>query len=345
MVVNLIDAGYFVSRAAKHWAPCSAKGPRNLRWWHQRHKSGKCSFKEMRYKQIGIMKKDIDLLYVRMRQMSSSPEHGHRVIVCYDGIHGRQARGALFPAYKAHRGKNAEDASKHEGKDLRDQLSMFKFDPMNLSKGWEGVYDDSKEADDWIAELAQKYLEETDEEIVIFSKDQDFYQALMWDDRVRLNDCVREVTRDEVFATCGVPPEYYVEWKALVGDTSDNIPGFPRIGGASAARLLLEYGSLDAIPDEELSMWEISDAEAFRDTLKKWREDTQPSASALTRNFGKLWSKLVDQEMEFLLVPSERKRILKHVPEVSAYLQPISYRDRLNTYRQIITLPFNHEDN
>ena len=51
-----------------------------------------------------------------------------------------------------------------------------------------------KEADDWIAELAQKYLEETDEEIVIFSKDQDFYQALMWDDRVRLNDCVREVT-------------------------------------------------------------------------------------------------------------------------------------------------------
>ena len=93
MVVNLIDAGYFVSRAAKHWAPCSAKGPRNLRWWHQRHKLGKCSFKEMRYKQIGIMKKDIDLLYVRMRQMSSSPEHGHRVIVCYDGIHGRQARG------------------------------------------------------------------------------------------------------------------------------------------------------------------------------------------------------------------------------------------------------------
>ena len=50
----------------------------------------------------------------------------------------------FVPAYKAHRGKNAEDASKHEGKELRDQLSMFKFDPMNLSKGWEGVYDDSK---------------------------------------------------------------------------------------------------------------------------------------------------------------------------------------------------------
>ena len=59
MVVNLIDAGYFVSRAAKHWAHIP-KG-RNLRWY-QRHKLGKCSFKEMRYKQIGIMKKDIDLL-------------------------------------------------------------------------------------------------------------------------------------------------------------------------------------------------------------------------------------------------------------------------------------------
>lgn len=340
MVVNIIDAGYFVSRASKHWAPCTAKGPRNMRWWNQQHKRGKCSFKEMRYKQIGMMKKDIDLLYVRMRQMSSSPEHGHRTIMCYDGTKGRQARGALFPAYKAHRGKNAEDASKHEGKDLRDQLSMFKFDPMCLAKGWEGVYDEYKEADDWIAELTQKYLEETDEDIIIFSKDQDFYQALMWDDRVKIHDCVREVTRDEVFASCGVPPEYYVDWKCLVGDTSDNIPGFPRIGAASAAKLLLEHGSLDAIPDDEVSMWEITDFDAFRDTLKKWQQDTQPSASALTRNFGKLWSKLVTEEMEFLLVPSERKRILNCVPEVSAYLQPISYRDRLNTYRQIITLPF-----
>ncbi len=85
----------------------------------------------MRYKQIGMMKKDLDLLYVRMRQMSSSPEKGHRTIMCYDGTKGRQKRGALFSAYKAHRGKNAEDASKHEGKDLRDQLSMFKF----ISKG------------------------------------------------------------------------------------------------------------------------------------------------------------------------------------------------------------------
>ena len=87
-------------------------------------------------------------------------------------------------------------------------------------------------------------------------------------------------------------------------------------------------------------MWEINDFTSFRDTLKKWQQDTQPSASALTRNFGKLWSKLVTEEMEFLLVPSERKRILNCVPEVSAYLQPISYRDRLNIYRQIITLPF-----
>jgi len=126
----------------------------------------------------------------------------------------------------------------------------------------------------------------------------------------------------------------------LVGDTSDNIPGFPRIGASSAAKLLLEHGSLDNIPNDEISMWEISDFGQFRSTLKKWQEDTQPSASALTRNFGKLWSKLVEEEMEFLLVPSERKRILAVVSECEQLLTPISYREKLNNFRQIITLPF-----
>lgn len=340
MVVNIIDAGYFVARAAKNWAPCSARGPKNMRWWNQQFKNKKCSFKEMRYNQRGLLKKDIDLLYVRMRQMSASPEKGHKVIICYDGIKGRQSRGKLFTKYKAHRGKNAEDASKHEGRDLRDQFTTFDMDPMSLSKGWEAVYEDEKEADDLIAELAKKYLLETDEDIIIYSKDQDMYQALTWDDRIKLHDCVREVSRDEVFASCGIPPEYYVEWKALVGDTSDNIPGFPRIGSSSAAKLLLEHGSLASIPDDEISMWEIMDSVQFRATLLNWQETTQPSASSLTRNFGKLWSKLVEQEMEFLLIPSERKRILAMVPECEELLTPISYRDQLNIYLHIVTLPF-----
>jgi 5'-3' exonuclease len=345
MVVNLIDAGYFVSRATKHWAPCSAKGPRNMRWWNQQYKQGKCTFKKMRYHQRGMLMKDVDLLYVRMRQMASSPEQGHRVIVCYDGTQGRQSRGQLLPTYKAHRGgKAAEDASTFEGKDFRDQFSMFKMDPMCLSKGWEGVYEVTKEADDLIAELTEQYLNTTEDDIIIFSKDQDFYQVLAWDDRVRLHNCVEEVTREDVFAACGVPPEYYVDWKCLVGDTADNIPGFPRMGPSSASKLLIQYGGMDQIPDEDLSMWEVSDWPSFRQTLLSWKTDTQPSATALTRNFGKLWTKLVEEEQEFLLIPSERERILNQVPQCEGLFEPVSYRERLNTYRQIIMLPFHGSD-
>ena len=45
----------------------------------------------------------------------------------------------------------------------------------------------------------------------------------------------------------GVPPERIIDFLALVGDTSDNIPGVPKVGPKTAVKWLSEYGSLDGI--------------------------------------------------------------------------------------------------
>ena len=50
-----------------------------------------------------------------------------------------------------------------------------------------------------------------------------------------------------VTAEFGVPPELMVDYQTLVGDTVDNVPGVPKVGPKTAAKWLLEYGSLDAL--------------------------------------------------------------------------------------------------
>lgn len=103
------------------------------------------------------------------------------------------------------------------------------------------------EADDWIAGYARRYGE-TDE-IVIASMDSDFFQLI--GDRV----CVLRYRgkgsvvcgREYVLEKFGVPPERYADWKALVGDPADHIPGVRGIGPKTAAKLLSRFGSLEEI--------------------------------------------------------------------------------------------------
>ena len=54
-------------------------------------------------------------------------------------------------------------------------------------------------------------------------------------------------TREEVIKKMGVPPEQIPDFLALVGDTSDNIPGLSGVGDKTAATLLAQYGSLEAL--------------------------------------------------------------------------------------------------
>lgn len=104
------------------------------------------------------------------------------------------------------------------------------------------------EADDVIGTLTKQAVA-AGMQVLIVSGDKDFCQLLS--DDVRMLDAMRDITYDPelVRKKWGVRPEHFVDLLALMGDTSDNIPGVPGIGQKSAAALLERFGSLAAALD------------------------------------------------------------------------------------------------
>jgi DNA polymerase-1 len=107
------------------------------------------------------------------------------------------------------------------------------------------------EADDVIATLATEARDAGDE-VVIVTGDRDSYQ-LVEDPLVKVLYNKRGVSDyalyDEagILERTGVPPSRYVEYAALRGDPSDNLPGVPGVGEKTAAKLITTYGGLDGI--------------------------------------------------------------------------------------------------
>ncbi len=106
------------------------------------------------------------------------------------------------------------------------------------------------EADDLIGSLARA-ARVAGWEVVIVSADKDFAQLIGEGVRQFVPSRGREpaqwIDADAVRAKWGVAPEQFVDFLALMGDSSDNVPGVRGIGEKTAARLLQEHGSLDAL--------------------------------------------------------------------------------------------------
>jgi len=102
------------------------------------------------------------------------------------------------------------------------------------------------EADDVIGTLAMAASKQGIDTL-ISSGDKDMAQLI--DGRVHMVDTMKDVVYDhaEVERKFGVGPELIVDFLTLVGDTSDNIPGIPKVGPKTAAKWLQDYGSLDGV--------------------------------------------------------------------------------------------------
>ena len=160
---------------------------------------------------------------------------------------GDSFRTAKFPAYKSTRQKlDAELQADFDRACERIDLLLHALGvPLVEVAGYE--------ADDVIGTLATRAAA-AGMQAVIVSGDKDFYQ-LIGPGVVLLNPgrggpaAVEELWVDESNASerLGVPPGQVIDFLALVGDSSDNIPGVKGIGEKGAQKLLAEYGSLDAI--------------------------------------------------------------------------------------------------
>ena len=109
---------------------------------------------------------------------------------------------------------------------------------------------DGHEADDYLGTLAVRAAAEGLEATIV-TADRDFFQLVRPGIRVMFNrkgisDIVvfDEAAVEEKY---GIPPEKYLDYVALKGDTSDNIPGVPGVGEKTAAKLVQTYGSVEAL--------------------------------------------------------------------------------------------------
>jgi len=176
-------------------------------------------------------------LYVFSRMLMRLEEDfaPRRMAVVFDDKSGvKTFRAQLYPEYKATRKEPPEELV----------VQMDYFAKVVHGLGWPVLAVPGVEADDVIATLVEQ-ARARDWEVVIFSADKDIMQLV--GDHVSMIDALRQktYTRDEVIKKMGVPPEKIPDFLALVGDTSDNIPGLRGVGDKTAATLLETYGSLD----------------------------------------------------------------------------------------------------
>lgn len=146
----------------------------------------------------------------------------------------------LAPDYKAGRPPMPED--------LRFQMPLIR--EMAEAFGWPLLQKENYEADDLIGGFATGALP-GECEVFVVTSDKDLAQlvrpGVTWLAPDRKNSGFEKRGVPGVIEKFGVPPERLVDYLSLLGDSSDNIPGVPGIGGKTAARLLADGRSLDQV--------------------------------------------------------------------------------------------------
>lgn len=158
-----------------------------------------------------------------------------RLCVVFDPP-GRTFREDWYPEYKATRGETPPEL-----------ISQFpRVTEVLKAMGLPVVSVDGVEADDVIGTLAAQ-ARAAGESVLIVTSDKDMAQLV--DDEVHLLDTMKNRRLDPagVVEKFGVAPQQIIDYLALMGDTSDNIPGVHGVGPKTAAKWLAEYGSLDAL--------------------------------------------------------------------------------------------------
>lgn len=163
-------------------------------------------------------------------------EYDPREIAVVFDAPGRTFRDDLYAEYKANREAMPDELG------MQIQPLFEVIDAMGLRcLRMPGV-----EADDVIGTLARQAADR-DAPTVISTIDKDLAQLV--NEHVALVNTMDDtrLDRDGVIRKFGVPPERITDYLALVGDTSDNIPGVPGVGPKTAAKWLAQYGDLDTL--------------------------------------------------------------------------------------------------
>lgn len=182
---------------------------------------------------------------------------------------GATEREALLESYKANRTEMPEPM----------QQQMPHLETISQLAGYPVIKETGVEADDLIASAANQ-LSEAGHNVVIVSADKDLGQCL----NTRVKQLLpaptanprlgwRMVDVEALTEKLGVSPKQVVDYLALIGDSSDNIPGIAGVGPKTAAKWLQQYGDLSGILNNTAALMP-----------KRFREVVADSAELLQRN-------------------------------------------------------------
>ena len=161
--------------------------------------------------------------------------------VAFD-VHAKTFRHHLYEAYKGTRKPMPEE--------LREQVPLMK--EVLRAMHVEILEKEGFEADDILGTLAKK-AEKDGMEVALISGDRDLLQIATDHIKIRIPKTkmgrteIEDYYAKDVLEKLSVTPTQFIELKALMGDTADNIPGVPKVGEKTATELMTTYGSIDEI--------------------------------------------------------------------------------------------------
>ena len=186
-------------------------------------------------------------------------ENPDYLAIAFD-LHAPTFRHKLFEAYKGTR-KGMPDELRQQVPYIKNLVKEMNIKTLEL----EGY-----EADDLLGTMAKR-AQSMGMEVSLLSGDRDLLQIADEHIKIRVPKTIKGQTTVEdyypadVFAKYNVTPAEFIQLKALMGDSSDNIPGVPKVGEKTASELVIKYHSLDKIYEcvDEISK------DSIRNSLKE----------------------------------------------------------------------------
>ena len=223
--------------------------------------------------------------------------------VAFD-VHAPTFRHKMFEAYKGTRKPMAEE--------LRQQVPLMK--EVLHAMGIRTIEQEGLEADDLLGTLSKR-CERMGMEVVIISGDRDLLQLATDHVEIRIPKTKRTGTEIENYYAVDVKEKYqvtpteFIDVKALMGDTSDNIPGVPGVGEKTATKIIVEYGSIENAP------------RASKNLVEYW-DQAQMSKVLAT----------IDVDADFAYELEEAKLGNLYTEEAYVYFQRLQFKNLLNRF-------------
>jgi len=207
-----------------------------------------------------------------------------RVILVFDGKGGSQRRRKIYPEYKANRKPPVRLNRAYDLTTDDQEKDNMKFQLITLVEILECLPVtifalDSVEADDVIAHLSQ-LVTVVEGESIIYSTDKDFFQLAS--DNIKVYNPVKKKTfsQDVILEDYGIHPKHFHFFRALNGDTSDNINGVKGVGEISLKKYLPEI----ADPTLDINVEFIRQKYANQKKVPKMIENILNNTDIIDRN-------------------------------------------------------------